>query len=158
MATDPPSTEDAPNDLEASRTGPRCIVVAVDGSPSALRAANFAAGLAQRNNSALIAIQVDRPPRIWPDVGMPTVEYESRLPEPSPAIVELLTEMARDVGVEVELVVREGVPAREIASLANERKADLVVAGASESFRRRFTRPVSARLARQRAWPVITVP
>jgi nucleotide-binding universal stress UspA family protein len=158
MTSDPPSTENDPNALEPFGAGPRCIVVAVDGSPSAQRAASFAAGLARRNHASLIAVQVERPPRIWPDVGLTTTEYEPQPPQPAPAIVALLTEMAREVGIAVELIVREGAPAREIAALADERKADLVVAGASESLRRRLTRPVAARLARRRAWPVITVP
>jgi nucleotide-binding universal stress UspA family protein len=133
-------------------------VVAVDASPSAQRAANFAAGLARRNNAALIAIQVERPPTIWPDVGLTASEFEHCSPQPAPAVKALVATMARELGIEVELVVREGAPAREIAAFANERKADLVIAGASETLRRRLTRPVSARLARRRAWPVITVP
>ena len=158
MTSDPRSTEDAPRAAEPRGVGPHCIVVAVDGSPSAQRAANFAAGLARRNNAALIAVQVARPPTVWPEIGVVAEGYGARPCQPTPEVEALVAAMAREVGIAVELVVREGVPAREIAALANERKADLVVAGASASLWRRFTRPVSARLARQRAWPVVTVP
>jgi nucleotide-binding universal stress UspA family protein len=153
MTSDPRSMPDAPR-----VAGPRCIVVAIDGSPSAARAADFAAGLACRNNAALIAVQVARPPTIWPDLGFAEAECLARSCQPAPEVEALVASMAREVGIEVELVVREGEPVREIAALANERRADLVVAGASASRWRRLTRPVSARLARQRAWPVVTVP
>src|ERR1044071_7784121 len=95
--------------------GPRTILVGVDGSTSSLRAAAYAAGLARRQGSRLVAVYVRTPPSaLLPlaDTGgvaatvvdtQDAVEQELRA-----AFVERLHDL------DARLVVRNGEPYAEL--------------------------------------------
>jgi nucleotide-binding universal stress UspA family protein len=60
--------------------------------------------------------------------------------------------------VHAELILREGDPAREIESVADEVRADVVVVGASMKAGHRLVGSVAVRLVRAGKWPVMVVP
>ncbi len=67
-------------------------------------------------------------------------------------------EAADVAGLRVEVLERDGDPARELASTAIERNADAIVIGAPEQLMHRFTGSVPAWLARHAHCPVVIVP
>jgi nucleotide-binding universal stress UspA family protein len=61
-------------------------------------------------------------------------------------------------GLDIEMIVRPGDPARELRSITMERNADAIVIGAPERFLHRFTGSVPAWLARHARCPAVIVP
>lgn len=142
--------------------GPRVIVVAVDDSPRALRAASYATGLARRNRSTLVYVHVVSPP-----LSVALAETAGYVPELEECKEgargnALLSDFARatalQCGVEVKCALRQGTPAQEIARVANEVHADAVVVGNSRRRLRPAGRSIAVQLARRGAWPVTVVP
>jgi nucleotide-binding universal stress UspA family protein len=144
--------------FEFGTDGPKAILVAVDGSDAALRAAAYAAGLARRQRSELIVVFVHstgamasmRPESI---VGMAQTNRE--------AVQQLQTAIeqnAERIGVNVRLIERHGEPSVEIAKVADELRVDAVVVGASTQVGHRFIGAVGVHLVRLARWPVTVVP
>ena len=73
-------------------------------------------------------------------------------------LLEQIDEHAPRLGIKVELVVREGSPYSELLQLAEERKVDAIVVGASTQAGHRFVGSLAAKLVRHAAWPVTVVP
>jgi nucleotide-binding universal stress UspA family protein len=71
---------------------------------------------------------------------------------------ELVDTGARHAGVDAEFVLRRGNPYRELLALADERRVDAVVVGASTQSGRRFVGSLAGRLVRDAAWPITVVP
>jgi nucleotide-binding universal stress UspA family protein len=61
-------------------------------------------------------------------------------------------------GLDIEMIVRYGSPARELRAITAERKADAIVVGAPERFPHRFAGSVAAWLARHARCPAVIVP
>jgi nucleotide-binding universal stress UspA family protein len=61
-------------------------------------------------------------------------------------------------GLDIEMLVRYGAPARELRRVTGERDADAIVIGAPERFWHRFTGSVPAWLARHAECPAVIVP
>lgn len=139
-------------------SGPKIVLVALDASESAAHAAFYGAGLARRSGGTLLLVHVRRPPVIWPDLGIIIEDYLDIASEPTPEVVVVASAINQQLCVDTELVVATGSPAREIARIAEDRHADLIVAGNSHSLRHRIAGSLSARLVRRRNWPIITVP
>ncbi len=144
--------------FELGTDGPTRILVGIDGSDTSLRAAAYAAGLARRQLSHLIALYV-----------MPTSALASQTAATAGAMLETQQEIAdqlrdmvetgaRQAGVDAEFVLRRGNPYRELLALADERRVDAVVVGASTQSGRRFVGSLAGRLVRDAAWPITVVP
>ena len=141
--------------------GPSTILVGVDGSTSSLRAAAYAAGLARRQGSRLVAVYVRTPPSaLLPlaDTGgvaatvidtQDAVEQELRA-----AFVERL----RDLDIDARLVVRNGEAYAELCDTAREVQADVVVVGRSAALLHRVAGSIGHKLVRCGRWPVTVVP
>jgi nucleotide-binding universal stress UspA family protein len=114
------------------------ILVAVDGSPAALKAVDFAADLANKYNAELILLTVF--PRLSPGVD-PALEAYARAEHiqqpgtelPLAAVESVLDEARRAArakgAARISDEPRFGDPAHEIIAAAGERVADLIVVG-----------------------------
>lgn len=145
-------------DFELGTDGPSLILVGVDGSRTSLRAAAYAAGLARRQHSRLLAVYVARPSA---NIGM--------APGAASALNEAATEAANDlerqmlegaarIGLDAEFRSACGDPWTELNRIATEMKADAVVVGASEHAGHRIIGSLATRLVRAGKWPVTVVP
>jgi nucleotide-binding universal stress UspA family protein len=144
--------------FEIGCDGPSVVLAGVDGSPTSMRAASYAAGLARRQGSHLVLAYVARPP-LYPPLEpygaaavVATVRDEAR---------ELWRTLARETAlsdVRADFLVALGDPYRELNRLAEDFRADLLVVGASECLRRRLRGSLATRLVGARRRPVVVVP
>lgn len=109
------------------------ILVAIDGSDSARKAARFAHDLAQQTQARITLLFVLEPPRALPlgflDAGLISVPHRS--PEELEATRRLLKEVASDLNkAQVDERVEVGRPADTIVSTAASLDVDLIVMGA----------------------------
>jgi nucleotide-binding universal stress UspA family protein len=105
------------------------ILLAVDGSEHALRAAQIAADLAHNMQSQELRIVVAYD-SIPPYLGDPTLQYaiNARLDE-AQNILQKAVEAIGEVPAEVHTELIEGNPAEAIISVATTRNSDLIVMG-----------------------------
>jgi nucleotide-binding universal stress UspA family protein len=142
--------------FELGTDGPRLVLVAVDGSRTALRAAAYAAGLARRQGCPLAVLYVSAVPTAT-DAGLTAAVMETSRTIAAD-LEALVREGATDRGVDAAFYVRQGDRAHEISALADELKADLVVVGASEKAGHRIIGSLATRLVHSGRWPVTVVP
>jgi nucleotide-binding universal stress UspA family protein len=144
--------------FELGTDGPDRILVGVDGSETSLRAASYAAGLARRQGAKLIVLYVKTPPAVSlaaPEVAVAIDQSRDQIAE---ELLEQINMNAPRLGVEVELVVREGSAHAELLQLAEERRVDAIVIGASTQAGHRLVGSLATKLVRRAAWPVTVVP
>ncbi|MGY1857450.1 universal stress protein [Modestobacter sp. SYSU DS0290] len=145
--------------FERGTDGPRVILVGVDGSPTSLRAASYAAGLARRQRSRLVAVFVTEaaPPMAgWVPSAQALVRDAA-----AEVDAELRAELGRaadQLGVDAEYRTAHGDPVAELTRIADQLPADAVVIGASEQAGHRVVGSVAVRLVRLGRWPVTVVP
>jgi nucleotide-binding universal stress UspA family protein len=144
--------------FELGTDGPTRILVGVDGSDTSLRAAAYAAGLARRQGARLIVLY-----------AKPAPVTAINAPGTAAAVIQNHDEIAADllaqikanaprVGIDVELVVRDGSPYTALLRLAEERKVDAIVVGASMQAGHKLVGSLAAKLVRRATWPVTVVP
>lgn len=144
--------------FELGTDGPSVIVVGFDGSPAALRAGAYAAGLARRAGARLVVVHVVTAPvlallateRPW------TIEeiVDGRTAE----LREQVAAGAANAGIDAEFVAVPGEPFAALARVATDLRADLVVVGASARHGHRLAGSLGSRLIRAARWPVVVVP
>jgi nucleotide-binding universal stress UspA family protein len=136
----------------------RTILVGVDGTRTSLRAASYAAGLADRQRSRLVGLLV-----------VPPVRLTSYAPELAPLALldtdecqhQLAAQLCQGAGWDLgtaEVLVRIGDPCTSVAQVAEELRADLVIVGAARSWLHRLGGSLGARLIRRTRCPVTVVP
>jgi nucleotide-binding universal stress UspA family protein len=134
------------------------ILVGVDGSPTSLRAAAYAAGLARRQRSRLVAVYVTgaTPPMAgW----VPTAHAVAReVSAEVDAELRRLITRADELGIVGEYRSVPGDPVTELSRIADDLPADAVLVGASEQAGHRVIGSVAVRLVRLGRWPVTVVP
>jgi nucleotide-binding universal stress UspA family protein len=144
---------------ERGTDGPRVIMAGVDLSPTALRGASYAAGLARRQRSRLVLVHVVVP-SAWAGMTVAgAADVQQRTFEE--VIEQLRGELqsgAAQVGVPISFVVRRGEAFSELRDAATEAHADMVVVGASEQAGHRLVGSVANKLVRAATWPVVVVP
>jgi nucleotide-binding universal stress UspA family protein len=146
--------------FELGTDGPRRILVGVDGSENSLRAGSYAAGLARRQGSELVAVHVTQP-----RLGVAAAVAATAgvvLPAENDACAEELKRMAyeraADVGIRVVFLHRSGSPYDELVAVADELRVDAIVVGASHRGGGRVVGTLAARLVHEARWPVTVVP
>ena len=146
----------------AERFGPewvpgRTIVVGVDGSDTAMRAAAYAFGLARREGHRLLVAYAAA--RSGLSLTGPAAAFEHRTQQQLHA--ELGGEIrsaAEELGVPVTFMMAQGDPVTVLRDAADCCHADTVVVGASTSAGHRIAGSVATRLIRTGRWPVVVVP
>ena len=149
----------APGQFERGTDGPRVILVGVDGSPTSLRAAAYAAGLARRQRSRLVAVHVTEaapPMAAWLPAGQAVAADAAA--QVDAELRGELTPAAERLGIEIEYRTVSGDPVTELSRIADALPADAVLVGASEQAGHRVIGSVAVRLVRLGRWPVTVVP
>lgn len=123
------------------------VLTGYDGSNASRHALAYAAGMARRLDRWLVVVHV------WQPNGVAFVPLTDRMRW-------LRTELADAdlTGLDIEMIVRPGDPARQLRKITKERNADAIVIGASERFLHRFTGSVPTWLARHARCPAVVVP
>jgi nucleotide-binding universal stress UspA family protein len=149
----------AAGQFERGTDGPRVILVGVDGSPTSLRAAAYAAGLARRQRSRLVAVYVTEPaPPMAGWVPSAQAVAQEAADQVDAELRRELAPAAERLGIEVEYRTVHGDPVAELSRIADELPADAVLVGASEKAGHRVIGSVAVRLVRIGRWPVTVVP
>jgi nucleotide-binding universal stress UspA family protein len=143
-------------------SGIRSIVAATDLSASARRAAHRAARLAQASSASLMLVHVVSGSAVdelrrWLDVGGDP--GQSIVDEVRARLKDLASELAGTYGVHVETKLVTGRPVDEVARIADEAGADLIVAGTLGAgyLRSRLVGSTVERIVRKSTRPALMV-
>ncbi|MET4049073.1 MULTISPECIES: universal stress protein [unclassified Rhodococcus (in: high G+C Gram-positive bacteria)] len=137
--------------------GPKAILVGIDGSDSAWRAAAYAAGLARRQDSLLVLAYVQQLFTTgWGQTGIPLVETGKQIAEELLAYIKEST--TRMESIRWEFRTAQGDPYSGLVAIADELRVDAIVVGASEHAGHRIFGSVAVRLVKSGRWPVTVVP
>ena len=130
-----------------SAEGRHPVLAGYDGSNASRRALAYAAGMARRLDGWLVVVHV------WRGDGFAFVPLTERLRW-------LRAELADTdlTGLDIEMIVRHGAPARELRRVTGERDADAIVIGAPGRLWHRLAGSVPAWLARHAECPAVIVP
>ena len=128
MSTSPPDGPAHPSQVGPPTTAPvGALVVGFDGSAPSARAVSWAISVAQGTGATLSLVYAHQPNS---RLAEPLTEEEATSPlRAVERSLELLLRTARDAGVRVEALTREGAPADIILRLAGERRAAGIVVG-----------------------------
>jgi nucleotide-binding universal stress UspA family protein len=147
-------------EFELGTDGPSVILVGVDGSVTALRAASYAAGLARRQGARVVGVYVAPIGAMMASSAAASVlaaENEAH-DELAKQLAGRADETARELGIDVTFINSHGDPYREITRIAEEIRADAIVVGASLQAGHRLMGSLAVRLVRAGKWPVTVVP
>lgn len=144
--------------FELGTDGPARILVGVDGTDTSLRAGAYAAGMARRQGSLLIALYVAPSIALAAQHAATAAAMLQTQDEIARNLRQMVDEGARRVGIDASFVLRHGNPYRELIKVADELRVDAVVVGASMRSGRRFVGSLAGRLVRDARWPITVVP
>ncbi|MBU2666193.1 universal stress protein [Actinoplanes bogorensis] len=143
------------------RDGPGTILVGIDGSTSSLRAAAYAAGLARRQGSRLVALYVrTHPSALLPlaDTGGAVATVIDTQDAVEKELRAMFVDRLAELDLDARLLVRTGEPYGEIIDAAAELHADAVIVGRSTQALHRIAGSLGSKLVRCGRWPVTVVP
>jgi nucleotide-binding universal stress UspA family protein len=144
--------------FELGTDDPALILVGVDGSRTSPRAAAYAAGLARRQGSRLLAVYVSTlPPAVGAAPGAIGAITEASVQEAT-ELERQFRDRAAEIGLDLEFRTVFGDPWTELTRIAKEARADAVVVGASEHAGHKIIGSLATRLVRHGRWPVTVVP
>jgi nucleotide-binding universal stress UspA family protein len=149
-----------PGSFEIGRDGPGVLVVGLDRSATSRDALAYGAGMARREGSKLVIVQVGAPMSTAAAVA---AVGGSVLPPSDDHGIDALDRPTIDALDELlpgrwHLVLREGEAGAELERVAQECQADAIVVGRSRNPGRHLLGSVAARLVRHANHPVIVVP
>jgi nucleotide-binding universal stress UspA family protein len=148
-------------EFELGTDGPSAILVGVDDSVTALRAAAYTAGLARRQRARVVVVYVAPVTSMalaspaGPGVLMAETEAHDEIAK---ELADRADRMASELGISVTFIMAHGDPYHEITRIAVETRADAIVVGASLKAGHRLMGSLAVRLVRAGKWPVTVVP
>jgi nucleotide-binding universal stress UspA family protein len=148
-------------EFELGTDGPSAILVGVDDSVTAARAAWYAAGLARRQRARLIAVYVAPTASIAAasPSGVAVLAAEAQAHEAIAAGLRSRAEaVGGELGLAITFIAAHGDAYTEIRRIADETRADAIVVGASKKAGHRLIGSLAVRLVRAGKWPVTVVP
>jgi nucleotide-binding universal stress UspA family protein len=147
-----------PGSFELGTDGPTSILVGVDGSPTSMRAAAYAAGLARRQRARLVVVYVGKVGGMPAAAALAAGAVDETIDEIGADLRRQVAEASRDRGVDAVFMAVRGDPYNEIKRIAMELRVDAVVVGASATAGHRFVGSLAVRLVKAGRWPVTVVP
>jgi nucleotide-binding universal stress UspA family protein len=151
----------AHGEFELGNDGPSVILVGVDESVTAARAAWYAAGLARRQGARVVAVYAEPNPTLLlsspAGASVYAAENEAHS-EIAKQLSDTAAQVARELGISLTFVTAQGDAFHEIARIADETRADAIVVGASLKAGHRLLGSIAVRLVRAGKWPVTVVP
>lgn len=149
--------------FELGTDGPSAILVGVDDSVTATRAAAYAAGLARRQRARVIAVYVAPLASMMmaAPAGAGLMVAEARAEAHDEIAAGLRTradEAASELGISITFITAHGDPYHEILRIAKEQRVDAIVVGASAKAEHKLIGSLAVRLVRAGRWPVTVVP
>ncbi len=147
--------------FEIGTDGPTAILVGVDGSTTATRAAWYAAGLARRQGARLTAVFVSPVAALTvaaPGTAGLAAARRDALSEMAADMRRRADEVASELGISITFIAADGDPFTELIRIADEMRADAIVVGASAKAGHRLIGSLAVRLVRAGRWPVTVVP
>jgi nucleotide-binding universal stress UspA family protein len=156
-----PWREFQPGEFELGTDGPSAILVGVDDTVTAARAAWYAAGLARRQRARMIVVHVMPTPMVLAPnpAAVSVVAAEAQAHEEVAADMRARAEeVARELGISITFIAAHGDPYTEIRRIAKEMRADAIIVGASAKAGHRLIGSLAVRLVRAGQWPVTVVP
>jgi nucleotide-binding universal stress UspA family protein len=150
-----------PGGFELGTDGPSAILVGVDDSVTATRAAWYAAGLARRQNARLIAVYVapiGTAAAAAPSGAAILVAEEQAREELAATMRDRAISVGKELGVAVSFVTAHGEAYSEIKRVADEARVDAIVVGASAKAGHKLIGSLAVRLVQAGKWPVTVVP
>ena len=151
----------AHGEFELGNDGPSVILVGVDESVTASRAAAYAAGLARRQGARVVVVYVEPNPTLMLGNAAGASVYAAENEAHHEIAKELsvtMTKAASELGISLTFVTAQGDAFHEIARIAEETRADAIVVGASLKAGHRLLGSIAVRLVRAGKWPVTVVP
>jgi nucleotide-binding universal stress UspA family protein len=147
--------------FELGTDGPTSILVGVDGSTTATRAAWYAAGLGRRQRARVVAVYVAPGATMAGAVPSGAGVYaaqQAAFDEVAEDLRQRAEETSAELGVNLTFMAVHGDPYTELTRIADEIRADAVIVGASSKAGHRFVGSLAVRLVRANRWPVTVVP
>lgn len=137
----------------------RAILVGVDGSDTAMRAAAYAFGMARRQDCRLIVAFVACH-SVMAALGsaIASAAVHDAMVQLHAELREQVRSGAEELGVPVTFVKTYGDPYIALRDAADQCHVDTVVVGASQKAGHRFAGSVATKLIRAGHWPVLVVP
>ena len=151
----------ADGEFELGTDGPSVILVGVDESVTASRAAAYTFGLARRQGARVVALYVASMTGVvlTSSAGAGVLAAENEVhDEIAKELSDRFTAAASELGIPVTFMVEPGDPYHEITRVAMETRADAIVVGASLKAGHRLMGSLAVRLVRAGKWPVTVVP
>jgi nucleotide-binding universal stress UspA family protein len=147
--------------FELGTDGPSVILVGVDDSTNSLRAGWYAAGLARRQRTRIVAVFVAPLAGFsaaGPGGASLTVAKDEAFRETAKQMEARAQVIAAELGISITFIAARGDPFSEISRIADEIRADAIVVGASAHAGHRFVGSLAVRLVKAGKWPVTVVP